>query len=61
MEEGAELDEVDAVLAVVVVVIAGGPADTVPGRGFADSASGGRIAGVAGEGLADEAFEAAFG
>ena len=62
VEEGAELGEVDAVLAVVVVVVAGGPADAaVCAGGFADGAAGGGIAGVAGEGLADEAFEAAFG
>ena len=62
VEEGAELDEVDAVLAVVVVVVAGGPAYAAVGAGwFADGAAGGGIAGVAGEGLADEAFEAAFG
>ena len=62
VEEGAELDEVDAVLAVVVVVVAGGPADAaVAGRRFADGAAGGGVAGVAGEGLADEAFEACFG
>ena len=62
VEEGAELDEVDAVLAVVVVVVAGGPADAAVGSGgLADGAAGGGIAGVAGEGLADEAFEAAFG
>ena len=62
VEEGAELDEVDAVLAVVVVMVAGGPADAaVGGGGFADGAAGGGVAGVAGEGFADEAFEAAFG
>ena len=33
VEEGAELDEVDAVLAVVVVVVAGGPVDAAVGAG----------------------------
>ena len=33
VEEGAELDEVDAVLAVVVVVVAGGPAYAAVGAG----------------------------
>ena len=62
VEKGAELDEVDAVLAVVIVMVAGGPAGAAVGAGgFADGAAGGRVAGVAGEGLADEAFEAAFG
>ena len=62
VEEGAKLDEVYAVLAVVVAVIAGGPAYAAVGAaGFADGAAGGGVAGVAGEGLADEAFEAAFG
>ena len=42
VEEGAELDEVDAVLAVVVVMVAGGPAyAAVGGGGFADGAAGG--------------------
>ena len=62
VEEGVELDEVDAVLAVVVVVVAGGPAyAAVSGGWLADGAAGRGVAGVAGEGLADEAFEAAFG
>ena len=62
VEERAELDEVDAVLAVVVVVVAGGPAyAAVGGGGFADGAAGRGVAGVACQGLADEAFEAAFG
>ncbi|MYL10812.1 MAG: hypothetical protein F4010_01390 [Cenarchaeum sp. SB0669_bin_11] len=62
MEEGAEPDEVDAVFAVVVVVVAGGPADATVGAGwFADGATGWGIAGVTGERLADEPFEAAFG
>ena len=62
VEEGAKLDQVDAVFAVVVVMVAGGPADAAVGAaGFADGVAGGRIAGIAGEGLADEAFEAAFG
>ena len=48
-EEGAELDEVDAVLAVVVVVVAGRPAYAAVGAGgFADGAVCGRVAGVAG-------------
>ena len=33
VEEGVELDEVDAVLAVIVVMVAGGPADAAVGRG----------------------------
>ena len=33
VEEGAELDEVDAVLAVVVVMVAGGPAYAAVGAG----------------------------
>ena len=62
VEEGAELDQVDAVLAVVVVMVAGGPADAaVRGRTFPDGAAGRGIARVAGQGLADEPFEAAFG
>ena len=62
VEEGAELDEVDAVLAVVVVVVAGGPAYAAVGAGgFANRAAGGGIARVAGECLADETLEAAFG
>ena len=49
VEEGAELDEVDAVFAVVVAMVAGGPADAVvAGSWFADSLAGGGIAGVAG-------------
>ena len=39
VEEGSELDEVDAVLAVVVVMVAGGPTDAaVAGGWFADGA-----------------------
>ena len=49
VEEGAELDEVDAVLAVVVVVVAGGPAYAAVGPGrFADGAAGGGVARVTG-------------
>ena len=62
VKESAKLDQVDAVLAVVVVMVAGGPADAaVRGRTFPDGATGWGIAGVAGQGLADEPFEAAFG
>ena len=49
VEKGAELDEVDAVFAVVVVMVAGGPADAAVGAGgFADGAVRGGVAGVAG-------------
>ena len=62
VEEGAELDQVDAVLTVVVVMIARGPADAAVGGGtFPDGAAGRGIAWVTGQGLADEAFEAALG
>ena len=61
-EERLELDQVDAVLAVVVVMIAGGPADAAVAEGrFADGPARRGVARVAGQGLADEAFEAAFG
>ena len=62
VEEGAELAEVDAVLAVVVVTVAGGPAATaVSGGRLADRAPRCRLARVAGERLADQAFKACFG
>ena len=62
VQKGSKLDQVDAVFTVVVVGVAAGPADaTVAGGWFPNGASGGRVAGIAGQGLADEAFEAAFG
>ena len=62
VEESTELDQVDAVLSVVVVMVAGRPADAaVRGGTFTYGATGWRIAGVAAESFADEAFEAAFG
>ena len=62
VEEGSQLDEVDAVLSIVVVMIAGGPPNAaVAGRKLADRWSWWNVAGVAGQGSANEAFEAAFG
>ena len=44
VQKRSELDEVDAVLTVVVVVVASGPADaTVASRWFANGATGGRV------------------
>ena len=61
-QEGRELDQIDAVLAVVVVEVAAAPAHaTVAGRRFGYRARGGRLAGMAGQRGADEAFETAFG
>ena len=61
-QEGGELGQVDAVLAVVVVVVAAGPTDSaVVGRGLAYGGLWRRVARMAGQGRADEAFEAAFG
>ncbi len=62
VKESLELDEVDAALAIVVVVVAGGPANGTVGCGwFAHGPVRGGIARIAGQSLADEAFEAAFG
>ena len=62
VQKGSKLDQVDAVFTVVVVVVAGRPPDaTVAGGWFADSTSCRRVAGTAGQGLADEALEAALG
>ena len=62
VQEGAELNQVDAVLTVVVAVVAAGPAyAAVPGGRVADGAIGRRVAGIAGQALTDQAFEAAFG
>ena len=61
-QEGGELGQVDAVLAVVVVVVAAGPADSaVVGRRFAYGGLWRRFAGMAGQGRADQALEAALG
>ena len=61
-QEGGELGQVDAVLAVVVVVVAAGPTGSgVTGRGLARGGTRGRVAGMACQGPADEAFEAPFG
>ena len=62
MEESAELDEIDAVFAVVVASVAGGPADAaVSGGGLAGRSARRRIARVAGQCPADGAFEAGLG
>lgn len=62
MEETAELDEIDAVLSVVVATVAGRPADAaVSRRGLANRSARGRISGVARQFLADEALKAALG
>ena len=61
-QEGGKLGQIDAVLAVVVVVVAAGPTDSsVGGRRLACGGTWRRVAGMAGQGRADEAFEAAFG
>ena len=53
-QEGGELGQVDAVLAVVVVVVAARPADAaVVGRRFAYGGLWRRVAGIAGQGRAD--------
>ena len=58
----SELDEIHAVPTVVVPTVARRPAeDAVSGSGLGDGAAGWRIAGVAGQCLADQAFEALFG
>lgn len=62
VEKTAELDQVKAMFTVVIVVVAGGPAAAPIGAGrLADGAASGGIARVAGEGLANEAFQAPFG
>ena len=62
MQEGGELDAIDAVLAVVVVGTAAGPAyAAVSGARLSDPALLRRIARMAGQGRADEAFESALG
>ena len=61
-QEGRELDQIDAVLALVVVEVAAAPAyPAVAGGRFGHGACRGRLAGMAGECGADQAFEAAFG
>ena len=61
-QEAGELNQIDAVLAVVVVEVAAAPAGTgVGGRRLAHGWTRGRVAGMAGQGRADEAFEAPFG
>ena len=61
-QEGAELGEVNAVLAVVVVRVPTGPADSAVARGrLGDRVRGGRIAGMAGQGGADQALKPALG
>ena len=62
MQERGELRQVETVVAVVVVVVAGEPADAA-GRppGFAWGRPRGRLAGIARQGRADQAFEAALG
>ena len=62
VQEGGELDAIDAVLAVVVVGIAAAPADAAVGRArLCDPAVLRRVAGMAGQRRADEPFEAALG
>ena len=62
VQKGSKLDQIDAVLTIVVVVVAAGPADaTVAGGWFSDGASSRRVTGIAGQSLADKVFEAAFG
>lgn len=62
VEKTAELDQVKAMFAVVIVVVAGGPAAAPIGAGsLADGAASGGIARIASEGLANEAFQAPFG
>ena len=57
-----ELDEIDAVLSVVVVEIAAAPAAaTVAGQGFRYGASIGRLAGMACQPRGDEALDPPFG
>ena len=59
VEEGGKLGEIDAVLAVVVVIAAGAPAHAaVGGSGLYERACRWRIAGMAGERRADQALEA---
>ena len=62
-QEGRELGEIDAVLAVVVARIAADPARAVGRRPLADGVgrAGARIAGRAGQRRADQAFETALG
>ena len=61
-EEGAELGEIHAVFALVVAGVAAGPADpAVAGGRLGDRVRGDRIAGMAGQGGADQAFEPALG
>ena len=59
MQEGGELGEIDAILAVVVAMVAGAPADPAIGSARLDErACRRRIAGMAGERRADQALEA---
>ena len=61
VQEGGKLDEIDAPLAVVVEVAAAAPArPAVAGRRFGHGPRRRRLAGMAGEGRADEAFEPAL-
>ncbi len=62
VEESRELDPIDAELAVVVAGVAAAPADAaVGGPRLRGPALLRRVAGMAGQHRADEAFEAAFG
>ena len=61
VEEGGELGQVEVVVAVVVLGEAAEPAGPVGGGPFDHRGWFVRVAGVAGEGGADEGFEAAFG
>ena len=61
VQEGGDLDEVDAVFSVVVAGVAAGPSGVVVDGAFADCAAWQSVTGGAGECRADEAFESAFG
>ena len=61
-QKGAELDHIDAVLAVVIVGVAPAPAHpAVIRRWFGCGTGLGRLAGMAGQCGADQAFETVFG
>ena len=62
IQKGSELNDIDAVLTIVVVVVAGGPADaTVAGGWFANGATCWRITGIARQDLTNKPLKAAFG
>ena len=61
VQENGELRQVDAVFAVVVLGEAAEPAGAVAGGALDEGGGLVRVAGMAGERGADEAFEAAFG